>query len=164
MSKPTKIKNSAFSDERGFFRKLFDSGKIPDFHVRQTNYVDNPLEGTLRGLHFQMESFNESKIFMVLKGSIQLAFMSINRDSWGESDSCILESPEQALHIPRGYATGYLVLEPATTVLYFSDNIYNPEFESGIRWDDPIHSIKWIIQPKHISKKDQRWDDAPLSI
>ena len=60
------------------------------------------------------------------------------------------------LFIPTGFAHGYLTLEPNTTVAYGSTNNYNPNYEGGIRWDDP--KIHWEFpKPSYISTKDENW-------
>jgi dTDP-4-dehydrorhamnose 3,5-epimerase len=64
------------------------------------------------------------------------------------------------VHVPRGFATGYLVLEPDTEVLYFSDRAYKSELEAGIRWNDPVlTSIQWKISRPILSEKDGQWLD-----
>jgi dTDP-4-dehydrorhamnose 3,5-epimerase len=145
-----------FSDERGRFRKVYDGTHFPDFMVAQSNFVTSPAH-VLRGLHFQRGAAAESKIFQVISGKIQLAFFSLAQR---KGDSIVLDSSAQAVRIPKGLATGYLVLEDNTQVLYFSDHAYVPDAEGGLRWNDPLlSSIEWKINAPLVSVKDQNWPD-----
>ena len=155
----------ASSDERGSFIKLADFrlDKIRRFEQRQLNYVVNKHKFTCRGLHYQPGEFAESKIFRVLQGSIQLVLVNVDSMShfYKLTYSQLIERPELAVWVPRGFATGYYTLEDSTTVLYSSDNDYHPEAEMGIRWNDPC--LKNISLPPYqalaISEKDQAWPD-----
>jgi len=155
----------AFSDERGIFIKLADQrlNEIRPFEQRQLNCVINKKKFTCRGLHYQEGEFAESKIFSVLKGSIQVVACNIdNRSSYyKQTFSELISQPDIALWIPRGFATGYCTLEDETTVLYSSDNDYHPEAEGGVRWDDPCLMNTKLPAYKNliISVKDLAWPD-----
>lgn len=146
----------SFEDDRGKFRKMFSMETLHNFHIRQINAVTSN-KGILRGLHYQQAEAAESKLFIANKGVIQLAYLDIDEKV---SRTVILDSPDQGLLIPRGFATGYLVLSDDSEVVYFSDNDYKPESESGIRWNDPIlEHIVWNIESPKVSEKDQSWSD-----
>ena len=155
----------AFIDERGSFIKLADShlNKIRSYDQRQLNYVVNREKFTCRGLHYQPGEFAESKIFRVLQGSIQLVLINVDNTSQFHKStySQLIDRPELAVWVPRGFATGYYTLEDLTTVLYSSDNDYHPEAEMGLRWNDPC--LKNVSLPPYqalaISRKDQAWPD-----
>jgi dTDP-4-dehydrorhamnose 3,5-epimerase len=155
----------AFSDERGSFIKLADLqlDKIRSFEQRQLNCVINKKKFTCRGLHYQQGEFAESKIFRVLKGSIQVVTINIDKRSsyYKHALSESISQPDLALWIPRGFATGYCTLEDETTVLYSSDNDYHPEAEAGMRWDDPcLGNVKIpAYETLIISAKDLAWPD-----
>lgn len=158
---PKLISTYAFKDDRGSFIKIYDTAlSIPEqFEVKQANFVENPVAGTLRGLHYQAGEHAEAKIFRCLKGKIQLAYIDLRKSSstYLKSGSCLLEYPEEALYVPRGFATGYAVLHSDSLVLYLSDNHYVPGSERGIRWSDPILKIGWQISSPVVSSKDQAW-------
>ncbi|WMN07700.1 dTDP-4-dehydrorhamnose 3,5-epimerase family protein [Marivirga arenosa] len=162
MNKIEKIDLPYFIDDRGVFRKFFN-GEHPalkDFHIKQINQVNTIEKGVLRGLHYQTGEFAESKLFKVIKGRIQLATFCIDKDlkTFLESSSFELSETDSSILIPRGYATGYLVLEKNTEVLYCSDNIYEPTAEKGILWDDHNLKIKWLINNPILSEKDKSWE------
>lgn len=158
------LKSPNFSDPRGTFTKLFQQ-TAPDlqaFAIRQINYVENHEAGILRGLHYQRGEWAESKFFRALRGRVQLAIADLRPQSttYGQSATYLLDQPSIGVLVPRGYATGYLVLEPHSDVLYYSDNDYQPTAEGGIRWNDPHFRIDWqTTESVVLSDKDQRWTD-----
>lgn len=149
-----KVKGS--SDHRGSFRKFYDESLLEglSFEMKQMNHVHTNQKHTLRGLHFQQGEYTEAKIFRVLSGGIQLGFFNTKE---GHSGSVLLENIDHAYYIPRGYATGYLTLTDDTTVLYLSDNSYNPDHENGLRPNDPALTIDWMSENYQISDKDKQW-------
>lgn len=154
--------SQCFSDSRGTFLKVFDaaSSEIREFRPQQINYVQTPQKNTLRGLHYQLDEYAESKIFRVIKGTIQLAWVDLRAvvsEISAHCGSVVLNKPTSAILVPRGFATGYLTLEPDTEVLYLSDNIYVPEYERGLRWDDPTLHLHWIHRAPAVSEKDSAW-------
>ncbi|MCH2046856.1 MAG: dTDP-4-dehydrorhamnose 3,5-epimerase family protein [Saprospiraceae bacterium] len=160
------LKSPGFQDQRGGFFKLFKGldTHLDHYSIQQINYVQNKQKGILRGLHYQCAEFAESKFFRVLKGRIQLAFIDLRLDSpsYLKSATIILEQADIGVLVPRGFATGYLTLEDETDVLYYSDNIYHPDAEGGIRWNDPIFKIQWLSFNPNLSTKDQGWSDFDL--
>jgi dTDP-4-dehydrorhamnose 3,5-epimerase len=151
------------SDERGEFIKFFDDGLIrgKSFVMKQQNFVTSLQAGTFRGLHFQEGARAEAKIFRTLQGKMQLVFFDTRPASptFQQSGSVILTDPAQAVFIPRGYATGYLTLEPDTQVLYMSDEEYAPEAERGISILDPLIQHELEIEAPILSDKDSNWPD-----
>jgi dTDP-4-dehydrorhamnose 3,5-epimerase len=157
------IQSPFFEDERGNFLKVFnrDTALFNRFSIQQVNHVTSRHRYTLRGLHYQQNQWAEAKCFRVLKGGIQLAFFDTRREnsSFAKSDSVLLNASDSCILVPRGYATGYLTLEADTSVLYLSDNIYQPDAEAGLRWDDPILSINWKTEQPKLSEKDRSWEN-----
>lgn len=148
-----------FSDDRGSFSKLFNKelAVLKSFEIRQLNFVNNPTKGIFRGLHYQNNEFAESKIFYAVKGSIELVTFCFAKE---HSDYCKTSSfrlvSGTSILVPRGFATGYLVLEDHSQVLYMSDKDYIPAAERGISWKDPI--LKWKFPEELItSEKDKNW-------
>jgi dTDP-4-dehydrorhamnose 3,5-epimerase len=151
-----------FEDDRGAFQKLFNSENptLRDFQIKQINQVQTKEKGVLRGLHYQAEEFAESKLFKVTKGRIQLVAFCVNKASKAflKSHSFELTSNDPSILIPRGFATGYLVMESNTEVLYCSDNIYQPKAEKGVAWNDPHLKIDWLVNHPILSEKDKSWE------
>ncbi len=151
-----------FEDERGAFQKLFNSDHpaLQDFHIKQINRVLTLEKGVLRGLHYQAGEFAESKLFKVTKGQIQLAAFGVEKaaKTFLESRSFKLTHTDPSILIPKGYATGYLVLEAYTEVLYCSDNVYQPMAEKGVAWNDPNLKIDWLVDNPKVSEKDKSWE------
>jgi dTDP-4-dehydrorhamnose 3,5-epimerase len=117
-------------------------------------------KGTLRGLHFQNNPFEESKIIKVLSGSVYDLILDLRKESstylqW-EAFELNSESKEM-LYVPKGFAHSILTLEKDTEILYFVSEFYQQNSESGIRWDDPYFKFSWPITPSVISSKDQSW-------
>lgn len=155
------IKSPAFFDQRGGFIKLFNqqASLLENYQIKQVNFVQNKEKGILRGLHYQTGEYAESKFFRVLKGSIQLAFVDLRTGplNYKKASTIVLDAPDIGVLVPRGFATGYLTLEDHTDVLYYSDNIYMPSAEKGIRWNDPLFKIQWLAFNPDLSQKDRAW-------
>jgi dTDP-4-dehydrorhamnose 3,5-epimerase len=161
------IKSPAFFDQRGGFIKLFNQQApvLEKYEIKQVNFVQNKEKGILRGLHYQTGTFAESKFFRVLKGRIQLAFVDLRQAPFDhtKAGTFTLDSPDVGVLIPRGFATGYLTLEENTDVLYYSDNIYEPSAEQGLRWDDPLFKLQWLTFKPDLSQKDKAWADFKIT-
>lgn len=158
------IKSPAFYDQRGGFVKLFNqqSALLDNYQIKQVNFVQNKEKNTIRGLHYQTGQFAESKFFRILRGRIQLAFIDLRDPSNADGTKAatiILDKPDIGVLVPRGFATGYLTLDDHTDVLYYSDNIYEPKSEKGIRWDDPLFKIQWLAFNPDLSQKDRNWSN-----
>jgi dTDP-4-dehydrorhamnose 3,5-epimerase len=155
------IQTNFSEDSRGAFLKIFaaDNDILRNYTVRQINYVTSVQKHTLRGLHYQQGEFAEGKIFRAVNGAAQVAFVDVRPDSTSylQAQTIILEDPRQAVVIPRGFATGYCTLADITIMLYLSDNDYNLNSESGLRWDDPKLHIDWLVQEPILSEKDKGW-------
>ena len=132
----------------------------------QDNSSFSIYSNTLRGIHFQINPYAQSKLIKVDKGKIFDVFIDLRRNSSNfETHSSYVLTPKDGwLYIPRGYAHGFCTLESDTRVIYKVDNYYNKEFEQGLKWDDPFFDINWPIDKKKliISDKDLNlpfWDN-----
>lgn len=163
MKQPLLFELPSFGDERGQFLKIFHAQHpaLQNFTVRQINFVQNPKANVLRGLHYQRGQAAEAKLFRVLQGVVQLVAFDTRRESPSYSHALAwrLSRPEQALYIPRGYATGYLVCQEQSHILYCSDNDYAPNQELGLRWNDPLiaQMVLWESEEPELSEKDRSW-------
>ena len=152
-----------FPDGRGFFTEIFkrnalrDAGLDIDFI--QDNFSHSAVPGVVRGLHFQLPPFAQTKLVMVLAGRIFDAVVDLRRASKTFGQTFYLElSAEkgQQLLVPKGFAHGFAVLEAGTSVLYKVDAPYAPNHEAGIHFTDPDLHIPWPIRAQDavVSAKD----------
>jgi len=115
--------------------------------------------GVLRGLHFQKPPYAQAKLVRCLKGSVLDVALDLRKDSktYGCFETTLLsQENKNQLFIPKGFAHGFVVLSETAIFSYKVDNYYNPDFESGILWNDPDLKIDWKINKKEIivSEKD----------
>lgn len=146
-------------DERGYF---FESFKTPQFQQwgLPTNFVqDNQTfstRGVLRGLHYQL-NFPQGKLVRASLGEVYDIAVDIRQNSstFGECFGTKLNDENHVqMYIPQGFAHGYYVLSERAIFQYKCTDIYHPEDEYGIRWDDPDLAIDWPEGEKIISEKD----------
>jgi dTDP-4-dehydrorhamnose 3,5-epimerase len=153
-------------DERGFFARLFCEKELLNiglnFNLSQANDSFSADKGTLRGMHYQKGNFSETKIIRCLKGSIYDVVIDL-RPSSGSYLSWegfhLDERNRSMVVVPKGCAHGFITLEENTEVFYLVDAMYAPQYEAGVRWNDPLFNIKWPIAPMVISEKDQNWEE-----
>jgi dTDP-4-dehydrorhamnose 3,5-epimerase len=155
------IKPTIFEDSRGYFfesyskNKFKEAGIIDDF-VQSNQSLSQ--KGVLRGLHFQIPPFAQSKLVRVIKGSVLDVAVDIRKNSptYGEHISLVLsEQNKYVLYIPEGFAHGFLTLEDETIFSYKCGNAYNKESERGIMWNDKHLGIEWNIINPILSAKDE---------
>lgn len=161
-------------DERGYFSETYNAEALKkvgfDETFIQDNQSYNKSAGVLRGLHYQTPPFAQDKLIRVTQGSIFDVAVDIRKDSpsFGKWIGVTLSKKNgQQLLIPKGFAHGYLTLEPDTEVCYKVSDTYAPEFEMGIIWDDPQLKINWPLStsPLVLSQKDlllPKLKDSPL--
>jgi dTDP-4-dehydrorhamnose 3,5-epimerase len=157
------LEPKVFRDSRGYFLESFRKSTLEAAGIRNEFIQDNQSRsgyGVIRGLHFQREPHAQAKLIRVLEGTIYDVAVDIRRDSstFGEWFGLeISQSNQLQLLIPAGFAHGFSVLSEQATVFYKCDVYYNPESESGIRYNDPSLKINWKVDPSRaiISEKDQ---------
>jgi len=154
-------------DERGFFaqawcRKEFESHGLNP-HVVQANIALSRKSGTLRGLHYQLPPYEEAKLVRCIRGAIYDVMIDLRKDSstfkqWVGQE--LTSEDYQMLYIPEGFAHGYFTLVDNTEVFYQVSKFYAPNYESGVRWDDPAFDIKWpAANDLIVTDKDKNWPD-----
>lgn len=157
------IEPKVFGDERGYF---FESWSQKDFdeQVRPVKFVqDNESKssyGVLRGLHFQKGKYSQSKLVRVVKGKVLDVAVDIRKGSptFGKWVSCELtEANHRQFFVPRGFAHGFVVLSEEAVFQYKCDNLYAPQEEGALAWDDPDIGIDWGVPAERIilSAKDK---------
>jgi dTDP-4-dehydrorhamnose 3,5-epimerase len=105
----------------------------------------------LRGLHYQKGAFSQAKLVRVIKGKVLDVAVDIRKSSptFGKHVAVVLsEENRRQFYIPRGFAHGFLVLSPEAIFTYKVDNVYAPQSEAGLRWNDPALAIDWNIDSK----------------
>ena len=153
------ITPTVFEDERGYF---FESYKTPIFKKNELpiNFVqDNEVKstkGVLRGLHYQ---FNrpQGKLVRVVSGSILDVAVDIRKGSptFGQSEIVHLTfENKKMLYIPEGFAHGYLVTSSESIVVYKCTDIYDPNDQFGIIWNDKTIGLDWTYDSPILSEKD----------
>jgi dTDP-4-dehydrorhamnose 3,5-epimerase len=159
-----KIKPLYFDDNRGYFFESFNQRKLEEYLNFKVNFCqDNESmskKNVLRGLHFQIEPFAQSKLIRVIHGSVLDVVLDLrsNSPTFGKHQSFLISKKNgHQLFIPKGFAHGFVSLEDNTIFSYKVDNYYNIKSESGIRYNDSHLSIDWEIEKDKliISEKDQ---------
>lgn len=158
------IEPRVFCDARGYF---FEAWKQAEFeeHIGHVDFVqDNESKssyGVLRGLHYQKGEYSQAKLVRVIKGKVLDVAVDIRRSSPTFGQHVMVELSEdnkRQFFIPRGFAHGFLVLSQEAIFTYKVDNVYAPQSEAGISWNDPALGIEWPIDPLVVltSEKDLR--------
>ena len=156
------IEPRVFNDARGYF---FEAWKQVEFeeHIGKVNFVqDNESKssrGVLRGLHYQKGDYSQAKLVRVIKGCVLDVAVDIRKSSPTFGKHVMVElsgENKRQFFIPRGFAHGFLVLSDEAIFTYKVDNVYAPQADAGIRWNDPALGIEWPIDPKEVltSEKD----------
>lgn len=153
-------------DERGFFarswcRREFEAHGVNP-NLAQCNISFNIKKGTLRGMHFQAEPYEEAKLVRCTMGSLHDVIIDLRQDSpsFRKHMGIILSSDNRKmLYVPEGFAHGFLTLEDNTEVHYQISEFYAPEYERGFRWNDPAFGIEWPSEVKIISDRDRNYPD-----
>ena len=151
------------ADARGQFVESFQK----DVFAKQTGLSidfiqDNEVvsqQGVVRGLHLQKDPHGQAKLVRVVLGKIYDVAVDLRTDSstYGEWFGVALSADNQTqLFLPKGFAHGYSVLSERAIVQYKVDSAYNPQAESGIRYNDPDLGIDWQVDNAILSEKDQK--------
>ncbi len=151
-----------FKDDRGFFLETYHQDKYKAGGISVQFVQDNQSysqQHTLRGLHFQKPPFAQAKLVSVIVGEIFDVAVDIRPDSptYGKWVGVTLtDSKHNQLYIPEGFAHGFYVLSKEAIVTYKCSNIYAPQHEGSIIWNDPDIGINWPLlnQEPMLSKKD----------
>lgn len=158
------IEPRVFEDARGYF---FEAWKQAEFDARVGEHVefvqDNEsmsARGVLRGLHYQKGEFSQAKLVRVIKGCVLDVAVDLRKGSKTFGKYVMVElsgENKRQFFIPRGFAHGFLVLSDEAIFTYKVDNVYAPEHEASIHWDDPTIGIKWPIEGVEVltSEKDR---------
>ncbi|MDR0895385.1 MAG: dTDP-4-dehydrorhamnose 3,5-epimerase [Prevotellaceae bacterium] len=161
------IEPTVFRDARGYFMEAFKKEEF-DAHIGEVNFIqDNESKssmGVLRGLHYQQGEYSQAKLVRVIYGRVLDVAVDLRHNSptFGRHVSIELnDENKRQFFIPRGFAHGFLVLSDEATFMYKVDNVYAPQSEASLRYNDPAIGIDWGMGEEQLllSAKDQA---APL--
>jgi len=153
------IQPKVFGDQRGYFVETFSQRELEHAHVPTINWVQDNTSysqrNVLRGLHFQLPPFAQSKLVGVSAGEVLDVIVDIrpNSPSFGLHESIVLSAEKHnRVLIPHGFAHGYAVLSESAIFNYKCDNYYTPDLAKVIRWDSL--DIDWGVSHPILAEKD----------
>jgi dTDP-4-dehydrorhamnose 3,5-epimerase len=156
------VEFNLISDNRGHFARTFcardfeQHGLMPP--VAQANLSFSHRKGTVRGLHFQMPPAAEVKFMRCTRGAILDMVVDLRPESPTFLRHFAVELSAEnyrALYVPARFANGYQTLTDDAEAAYQVSEFYTPEFEQGLRFDDPMLNLSWLIRPTAVSEKDR---------
>ena len=162
------IEPKVFADKRGYF---FESWKKEEFesHIGKVDFVqDNESRssyGVLRGLHYQKGEFSQAKLVRVIKGKVLDVAVDLRKSSptFGKYVAVELsEDNKRQFFIPRGFAHGFVVLSDDAIFTYKVDNVYAPQAEAGIKWNDETVNVEWPVPATDVIVSDK--DDKAVAL
>jgi dTDP-4-dehydrorhamnose 3,5-epimerase len=150
-------------DERGFFARSWCQREFAQRGLEsalvQCNISYNQRRGTLRGMHYQVPPFAETKLIRCTRGAIYDVILDLRPDSatflaWIGAE--LSATNGWMLYVPPGFAHGFVTLTDESELFYQMSDFYAPEYARGVRWDDPLFAIEWPEPVTVISAKDQQ--------
>jgi dTDP-4-dehydrorhamnose 3,5-epimerase len=161
------VEPAVFGDHRGWFMESYNEAKFKEAGIELTFIQDNQSfsaeKGTLRGLHYQLAPKAQTKLVRCTRGSIFDVAVDIRKGSpnYGKWFGIELSAEnKKQLLVPKGFAHGFMTLTEDVEVQYKVDELYAPECDRGIKWNDPEINIEWPIDGQPVlSAKDEK---APL--
>jgi dTDP-4-dehydrorhamnose 3,5-epimerase len=154
------------TDQRGFFARSWCEREFKEHGlghpVVQANISFNRKKGTMRGLHYQVAPYRETKLVRCTRGAIFDVIVDLRPESptyceWIGAE--LTEDNRRMLFVPEGFAHGYETLEDGTEVMYQVSEFYTPGAERGARYNDPAFRVEWPLKVDVISEKDAAWPD-----
>ena len=162
------IETKVFGDSRGFFMETYNQASFEELGLKMNFVQDNhskSKKGVLRGLHFQTKH-TQGKLVRVIKGRVYDVAVDLRKGSetFGQWYGIELSEENKLMfYVPEGFAHGFLTLDDETEFVYRCTDLYAPEYDSGILWNDKTLNIDWKfkefgINPEEltISEKDQK--------
>ena len=152
-----------YADARGFFSETYSVADFAEAGIRanfvQDNHSYSNGRGVLRGLHYQLPPMAQDKLVRVVRGAVYDVAVDLRCSSPGFGKWVGVELSAKKwnqIFIPRGFAHGFVTLQPDTEVIYKVSEAYAPARERAIRFDDPEIAIEWPVGPADIrvSEKD----------
>lgn len=156
------IQPSVFGDERGYFMESYNKEEFEKQGLDMTFIQDNESKskkGVLRGLHFQRK-YSQGKLVRCTQGAVWDVGVDLRQGSktYGQWAGVELSAENKTMfYIPEGFAHGFVVLTDEATFNYKCTNLYAPEYDGGIHWNDPDIGVEWPVEGMELllSEKDQ---------
>lgn len=155
------IEPKVFEDERGFFMETFQQPRFAAAGIELPFVQDNhsrSQRGVLRGLHYQLRHA-QGKLVRAVRGEIFDVALDLRRGSptFGRWEGFTLSDRNwRQLYIPPGFAHGFCVVSDGADVLYKTTDVYHPEEERTVVWNDPALAIRWPVSAPTVSARDQQ--------
>lgn len=153
------------ADDRGFFSRAFCAQEFRNLGIKpevaQINICYNNIQGTLRGMHYQLPPASETKLVRCTRGAIYDVIVDLRPDSptylkhFGVELSA---DNHRSLYVPEMFGHGYQTLTAEAEIVYVVSEFYTPGCERGLRYNDPAFNIQWPLPVSLISQKDSNWD------
>jgi dTDP-4-dehydrorhamnose 3,5-epimerase len=158
------IEPKVFGDSRGYFLESFNQNEFEKYIGKVMFIQDDESKsskGVLRGLHFQKPPFSQSKLVRCVEGSVIDVAVDIRKGSPTYGNHVAVElsgENKKQLFVPKGFAHGFAVLSDSAIIAYKVDNMYAPEYDSGLLWNDPKLNIDWKLLESEVklSEKDRQ--------
>ena len=156
------VKSSRITDDRGEFSRLYCLNSLAQKKVNtpiaQINYSHTIKRGAIRGLHFQLPPAMETKMVRCIQGEVFDVAVDLRAHSptflqWHAE--VLSAEANNMMIIPEGFAHGFQSLTENAKMLYLHTESYSPEYERGLRFDDPILNIKWPLACSEMSNRDK---------
>jgi dTDP-4-dehydrorhamnose 3,5-epimerase len=151
-------------DIRGYFARTYCEKEFAarglETRIAQCSISFNHRKGTLRGMHYQIEPFEEVRLVRCSRGAIYDVIIDLRRESPRFKKYFAVELNEQnckMLYIPAGFAHGFQTLRDNTEVFYQISQVYSSEHARGLRWNDPAFEILWPEDERTILERDQNY-------
>ena len=166
---PTPLKGSyiiellPIGDSRGWFARTFSKdvfekeiGHTKDWV--QMNHSFTSVKGTIRGMHYQLSPFSEIKLVRCIAGEVFDVIVDLRKNSstylqW--YGTVLSAENKKMMYIPEGFAHGFQTLSQNAELIYQHSEFYNPQAESGIKYNDPVVNIQWPLEATEISERDK---------
>lgn len=155
------IESKPYADERGLFARTFCKNEFQvighDKEFVQFNHSLTIKKGTIRGVHYQLPPFSEIKLIRCVAGSVYDVIVDLRKDSPTFLKFMSVELTAKnmlSLYIPQGFAHGFQTLADNAQLIYHHTAYYTPDYEGGIRYDDPAIGINWPLPVSVITEKD----------
>lgn len=164
------IEPKYFEDYRGYYCETYSKRTMSEHNINTVFHQDNhsysQKKGTIRAIHFQNNPNPQIKLVRCTKGSIMDYAVDLRRDSptykkWVSQE--LSQKNRKQLLIPAGFGHGFITLEDDCEVLYKVDELYSPDLDRAIAWNDPEIQIPWNISDPIISEKDMKAPFLSLS-
>jgi dTDP-4-dehydrorhamnose 3,5-epimerase len=156
-------------DDRGFFGRSWCRNELADHgiksDIKQINTSRTLKKGTIRGMHYQIDPYQEQKFIRCTRGRIFDVMVDLRPDSptflqWVGNE--LTEDNYRIAFVPENFAHGFVSLTDDCEVYYPVTQFYTPGAERGIRWDDAALKIDWPVPVIHVSDKDRSHPDFNL--